>query len=358
MILDLPSPQPAADQCVASDSVSVARASEARRAGRFPAAVDILACVISLHPDDADAWFELGASKSALGARAEARQAYLRALDLAPANDDARIGLARLAWWDGDRAAAAGWLASVSAPRQSDPEVLDLQKSIASAPASTAVWRVDLGVAQSTLTQDLPDWKEARASFFRRDGGAGFGLALEYARRFEREDLYVEAQATRVAADITWSLALGGAPKADFRPEVSIRIGAEKALGQWQLGGYLSRSEYAAGPVGKLDLRAVRALGASAQLFLQGGVVNDENGESHLGYGVGASWTPAAALTLDASWSDGVESSDGATADVRALNAGAAFDLTPQLRIRAGLSHEMRDAYDRTEASLSLARTF
>jgi tetratricopeptide (TPR) repeat protein len=360
MVADLP-PQLADSvpaQCANASDVSVAHAADARRAGRFAEAAQAAQCVLSGYPDDADAWFELGAAKSALGARTEARQAYLRALDLAPANDDARLGLARLAWWDGDAAAAQTWLASVSDSRRQDPEVLDLQKTIADVPASSAIWRADIGLAQSTLTQDLPDWKEVRASLFRRDGDTGFGLALEHARRFEREDLYIEAQATHQVGPITWSLALGGTPKADFRPETSIRLGAETSGKQWQVAGYLSRAEYAAGPVAKLDLRAVRNLGDTAQLFLQGGVVNDENGENHFGYGIGANWRASSGLTLDAGWSDSAESSDGATVEVKAFSAGATFEISETLRVRTGVTREMRDAYDRTEASLALARTF
>lgn len=361
MIADLP-PQladSAPAQCANASDVSIASAAEARRAGRFGEAAQIAQCVLSRYPSDADAWFELGAARSALDQRAQARQAYLRALDLAPANDDARLGLARLAWWDGDAAAARTWLASVSDSRKQDPDVLDLQKTIASgARPSTAIWRADLGLAQSMLTQDLPDWKEARVSLFRRAGATGFGLALEHARRFEREDLFIEAQATHQIGPVTWSLALGGTPRADFRPETSVRLGAETSGAQWQFAGYLSRAEYAAGPVAKLDLRAIRNLGDTVQLFLQGGVVNDENGENHFGYGVGANWRLASAVTLDAGWSDSAESSDGATVDVQALAAGAAFEISDTLRVRVGVTHEMREAYDRTEASLGLARTF
>jgi YaiO family outer membrane protein len=352
------SAQSGSAQCAVAGDVSVSRAAEARRAGRFSQAAQIASCVLSRYPSDADAWFELGASKSALDQRAEARQAYLRALDLAPTNDDARLGLARLSWWDGDRTAANTWLASISDARKQDPEVLDLQRTINTAEKPAAAWRADLAIAQSQLTQDLPDWKELRASLYRREGATGFGLALEHARRFEREDLYIEAQATHQVGLTTWSLALGATPNADFRPETSIRLGAEAAHGQWQLAAYASRSEYAAGPVAKLDLRAVRNLGDTAQIFLQTGVVNDENGDNHFGYGVGAAWRLSSGPTLDAGWSDSAESSDGATVEVQAISAGAAFDISKTLRVRLGLTHELRDAYDRTEASLALTRTF
>jgi YaiO family outer membrane protein len=355
---DLPPQLPDSAECSVEGEVSVARAAEARRAGRFSETAQIAQCVLSRYPSDADAWFELGAAKSALDQRSDARQAYLRALDLAPANDDARLGLARLSWWAGDRAAANTWLASISEQRKQDPEVLDLQRTVDAAENPPALWRADLAVAQSKLTQDLPDWTQVNASLFRRQGKTGLGLALEHARRFDREDLYIEAQATRQIGPATWSLALGGAPDADFRPETSVRLGAETAHGPWQLAAYASRAQYAAGPVAKLDLRAVHSLGDNAQLFLQTGVVNDENGDNHFGYGLGASWRLASGPTLDAGWSDSAESSEGFTVEVQAITAGAAFDLSETVRVRIGLTHEMREAYDRTEAGLTLARTF
>src|SRR5262245_5362744 len=115
MFFDLPiEPQAgAAIECAAHETASVAAASQARRNGEFAEASRRAGCVIQLHPDDSDAWFELGAAKFALGERGEAKNAWLRALDLAPSNDDARLGLARLARADGDVGAARRWLASI-----------------------------------------------------------------------------------------------------------------------------------------------------------------------------------------------------------------------------------------------------
>jgi len=358
MIADLPPQVAAIVQCDVAGTLSVARAAEARHAGRPAEAVAIAQCVLERYPSDADAWFELGAAKSALDQRAGARQAYLRTLDLAPANDDARLGLARLAWWEGDRASSKNWLSSMSAARRQDPEVLEFQRTLNTAEAPTVHWRADLAVAQSKLTQDLPDWTEGRASLFRREGSASLGFSVEYARRFEREDLYVEGQATQQFAGATWSIAYGGAPDADFRPETSVRIGAETTSGPWQFAVTVARSEYSAGPVSKLDLRAVYDFGNAAQVFLQTGVVNDENGDNHFGYGLGANWRLPSGPTLDAGWSDSAESSEGFTAEVQAVTAGITFEISDSVRVRASLSHEVRDAYDRTEAGLSLARTF
>jgi YaiO family outer membrane protein len=360
MVVDLPPQTLDVVQCDAVGETSVARAAEARQAGRPAQAAAIAQCVLERFPSDADAWFELGAARSTLGLRATARDAYFRALDLAPTNDDARLGIARLAWWDGDHASARYWLSSISPARSRDPDALELRRSLDAAEAHAVNWRADLSVAQSSLSLNLPDWTEARASLFHRDGstGLGLGLAIEHARRFEREDLYVEGQATQKFGGAIWSIALGGASDADFRPQASVRVGAETATGPWQFAVTAARSDYDAGPVSKLDLRAVHSPGDAAQLFLQVGVVNDENGENRFGYGLGGRWRLPIGPTLDVGWSDGAESSEGFTVEVQAVTVGATFEVSDSVHIRAGLMHEMRDAYDRTEAALSLARTF
>lgn len=358
MHADLPQQPPGIIRCDVTSDASVARAAEARRAGRPSEALAIAQCVLERYPTDADAWFEIGAAKSALDQRAGAREAYLRALDLAPANDDARLGLARLAWWEGDRAGARNWLSSISAARSRDQELIEFQRALNTAGASSGVWRADLAVAQSKLTQNLPEWTEARASLFRRKGRAGLGIGIEYARRFDREDLYLEGQVSYKFGGANWSIAYGGAPDASFRPETAIRLGAETASGPWQFAVTAARAEYALGPVSKLDLRTVYDLGDAAQVFLQTGVVNDENDDNHFGYGLGANWRLRSGPALDVGWSDSAESSEGFTVDVQAVTAGITFELSDPVRVRFGVAHEMRDAYDRTEAGLSLTRTF
>ncbi len=358
MIFELPTPPEtnATGEC-AREVASVAAASQARRSGEFAKAALLAGCVLQVHPDEADAWFELGAAKYALGEKEEAQKAWMRTLDLAPANDDARLALARLTWADGDKAAARRWLASVSPVRRQGAEALELQAQLDSADQTPPVWRIDASVAQSSLTKGLPDWSEARVSAYRRHGSTGLGLAIEHARRFDREDTYFEAVATYAAGSVVWSLALGGTPEADFRPEQSVRLGGDHYGAEWDMGAAFSHAEYVAGQVDKVDVRLARELGP-LRLQATGVAVHDETGRNRYGYGVGAVWKATSALAFDAGWSNAPESSDGLTVNVRSAVLGATINLSEGLRLRAGLAHEMRDAYDRTEISAGLARTF
>lgn len=345
-------------RCETRIEVSVAQAVSARRAGRFAEAAGIAQCVLQLHPDDGDAWFELGAANAALDNRNEARRAFSRTLDLQPANDDARLGLANLAWRDGDSAGAQRWLASISAARQSDPDVRELQLALDQSGRPAASWRIDAGAAYSWLTQDLPGWTEARATVTRREGEHSIGASIEYARHFGVEDASVEILATREFGPLVWTLAVGGAPQADFRPELSARIGAEHYASDWYAGAAFTHADYAVGPVDKLDLRVARDVASALRLRASAVILSDENDESRAGYGLGAEWRAAPGLVLDAGWSDAPESSDGVTVDVRAAALGASFEVSPDLRVRAGVTQEMRDAYDRTEFSVGLARAW
>ncbi len=365
MIFDLqPPPEAAAPgRCAELQSVSVAGAAAARLAGRFADATELASCVLQIHPEDADAWYELGAASAAVDAREAARRAWLHTLDLAPANDDARLGLARLAWRDGDLAAARRWLNAISPARRNDAEAQVLEAALdQAAPSqgamSAILWRLDAGAARSTLSGGLPDWTEEHVSVFRREGATGLGLAIEHARRFDREDLYLELQATHKAGSLVWSLALGGAPDAEFRPERSIRLGVERYDERWQIGGAFTHAEYALGPVEKFDIRAAYDLGADFWVQASTVFVRDENGQGRSGYGLGATWRPIPDLAIDAGWSDAPESSDGTTVDVRSSVLAATFTFSPELHARFGVVHEMRDAYDRTEASVGLVRTF
>lgn len=101
----------------------------ARKAGRFAEAADRLRRVTELEPKNADAQVQLGLVLAARKSYEPARGAFRKALELAPLYDDARIGLARIAFWKGDLAEARRELAPLGArsPRNADAAALDRQ---------------------------------------------------------------------------------------------------------------------------------------------------------------------------------------------------------------------------------------
>ena len=126
MFADLP---PQIIECVAHteyaqpSDVILEEANAARLAGDLAGARCAIEGVLVSEPLNADAWVQLGFLRSATGEAKEAGAAFQRALGIAPDYDDAKIGLAQLAYRSGDVDGAREWLRRVSQARLQDPEV-------------------------------------------------------------------------------------------------------------------------------------------------------------------------------------------------------------------------------------------
>lgn len=322
--------------------------------------LEILEAQAAAEPDNADAWVRLGFARMADGDRGGARQAFERALAIAPAYDDARLGLAQLAYRTGDVVATQRWLAGIDAARrESDPEIVALSRALADAREADVAWRADVSASYSALSDDLDPWREATVSLARRSGDLWIGGGLELVERFGESDLYGEARLTQVASHGAWSVALGGADEPLFKPEAQARLEyATPEDRRWRFAGALSLAEYQVGPINRLSILASRAAGDALRVSVRGVTVKDELDDIRFGYGAGVAWNFSGGAGLELAWSDAPESSDGATVDVQSLALIGAVALTPSLRLRAAISRERRDAFDRTEFTLALARTF
>lgn len=131
-ILPLPgTPQPADLEALYSEGV------EARHAGRFEQAVELLREAATLDPENADVQVHLGLALAGLGDLDAAEAALERALDLAPDYHDARVGLARIAMRREDPDEAERRLAPVldEAPEYEDAvslseQITDLRQAL------------------------------------------------------------------------------------------------------------------------------------------------------------------------------------------------------------------------------------
>lgn len=349
---------PPAQVCVIeAEAPSVQAARAARFAGDYPRASRLLACVLADNPQSADAWVELGFAESAAGRDEEAQAAFLRALEAAPDYDDAKFGLARLAYRAGDARAAQAWLDRMSAARAGDPEVISLRRAMAAAPR--AQWRWDAFLAYSSLSNDLAPWRDASLAVTRRSGRSSVGVTIERAQRFGASDVFGELRYSREFRAGTWGLAAGGASGAHFRPEAALRFEyATREDRAVAFGAALTLARYRVGQVDQLALRASRRVAQPLQLSITGILVRDETDQMRSGYGAGAVWSVNRWMVIDAAWVDAPESSEGVTIDVRSASVGVAADIRPNLRVRLGLTREERDAFDRSEFALSVTRTF
>lgn len=350
-------PDPAAIAVQAEPQSLYQSAVADRLAGRPAEAVPKLEQVLAVRPDDVDARLNLGLALLALGRLDAAEAAFLDVTRRAPAYVDAWVGLARTWQRRGDLPAARRASSEAARLAPGDRDVLALQVSLEPPP----VWRLDMGVARSRLSGGLPDWTEMRVSVSHRlgeDWSAGAGL--EVTERFDNTDVYVEARLDRTIDGGGVYLALGGAPDADYRPEIAFAAGGQVGLTS-RISATMDASvaQYPGGTVIGLHPGVqVNLPGDRVQLSARWINVRDENGVHRSGYTALARWQATDRAAIRAGYADAPESSEGATVDVRAWNIGADLDLTDRLTLRVGLLSEERGAYDRSELSLGLGWRF
>ena len=338
-----------------------AAAVEARTSGRTGEALAAFDKLSRERPNDADVWLNLGLTNLALHRYPAADQAFEAALRLAPSYRDARIGYARSALFSGRTALARDRLAALS----DDAEVRALREQIAtSLRDQPAAWRLDLAHARSELSGGLGHWSSTTASLGYRKGHDTLAGSVERTTRFGRTDVFVEALGARsLASGADVWIAIGGAPDANYRPDISVRGGGSKAVktqGDWnvRLGADAGWARYAIGDVRSLQPNLVLAWKDRLTLTGRGFLTLDERDDFRRGYAVRGEWRAAERLRLYAGWADAPESSEGRTVTVQAVSAGAAVDLGERLTLQAGFTHELRDAYDRDEVALALTTRF
>lgn len=354
MIVAPPEPAPV----VQVDPQSLYQAAVADRlAGRQAEAVAKLEQALAVRPDHVDARLNLGLALLALGRLDEAEIAFLAVTRQTPDYVDAWVGLARVEQRRGDLPGARRAAGEAVRLAPENAEVRALQASLASPPS----WRVEIAGARSRLSAGLPDWTEARVSVSRRLGeGWSAGGAVEVTERFDDTDVYLEARLDRAFDGGDVYVAVGGAPDANYRPEIALVAG-----GSMRLTGRLSATldasvaRYPTGTVTGLH-PGVRVDLPGDRVQLSGRWINvrDENGDHRSGYAIQGRWQATNRLAFRTGYADAPESSEGATVDVKAWNLGTDLDVTERLTLRIGFLSEDRGAYDREELSLGLGLRF
>jgi YaiO family outer membrane protein len=347
-----------------SPNDTYATAVAARIDGRTREAIAAFEQLAKDRPRDADVWLNLGISYGAAKRYVQAERALQQSLALAPSYPDAQLAYARVAWFRGDFPAARARLAALLAgPPQAEAQALSRQIAAAEAAQPTA-WRIDLTLSRSRLTRGLPDWSTQAANLSRRfPGHWGVGFGVEHTRRFGVSDTFVEAVVAPESSRFTEAyVAVGGAPDADYRARVAVRSGvAVEALrpGPWslRLGADVGWSRYRVGDVYTVQPFVV-VTRRGANVTLRSVNTLDEHKTYRRGYAVRLDGAVAPRLRLSAGWADAPESSDGVTVKVRAASAGAVFDLNDSTTLRLDATHDMRDAYDRDEAAISISKRF
>ncbi len=233
-----------------------------------------------------------------------------------------------------------------------------------SAPVETPPqWRIDVNVAQSELTEDLPPWRETSLALGRRFNDDWAATArLEASERFGRDDVYGEVRVDRALGEASSAyLSVGVGPDAEFRPEAALRFGGAA----WIAGSLDARTmlqvdlDWARYPTGETQALKIGAEQwfADGRASVNGRLIGlvDEQGDERSGFALGGSWRALDRLELRATYADAPESDEGFTVDVRALALGATLEVSDTFSLRAWVTQEEREPYARSELSLGAA---
>ena len=323
---------------------------------RHSQAVDRLERVLVQHPPDVDARLNLGLSLLVLDRIAEAEAAFLAVLEQTPGHADAEVGLARAAERRGDRAAAREHGARAMALSPGREDIATFRRGL-----NDVACRVDVDASRSRLSGGLADWTETCVGASRAlAGGWTVGGAVERTERFGRTDVYLERRLERcldrrlAGGDV--SVALGGTPDADYRPEIVLLAGGSARVAPGLRATLdASAGRYASGSVESLHPGLTADLfGDRLELAVRWNFW-DETDRHRDGYAARAAWRVADRFRRSAGRSDAPESSEGVVVDVAVTTFGAAFDLTDRLTLRLGAVDEDRGSYERGQISPDIA---
>lgn len=228
------------------------------------------------------------------------------------------------------------------------------------APAAP-VWRADFDVAQSKLSNGLPEWREESVSLARRFDGATISARLEHVQRFGRHESYGELRVDRAFSD-AWSgyLAIGGGEDVVFRPEAALRLGAAAETGAaTTLIANIIATEYASGPSQAVKLGLEHRLWRDrVALDVRWIGVSDPDGALETGFSLGGAWRGAGRFSFRVNYADAPEFDGQGMAQIQTASLGAALDLNDATSLRISMTAEDRPTYARSEASLGVMRRF
>lgn len=321
-VLALAPPLPAAAQ----EQDLYAQARDARLAGEPAEAVGLLNRWVVDHPDDVDAMLQLGLAYLALGRLDDAERQFAAVLAAAPDYADAREGLARIA------------------QRRSDQSRL----------------RSELSIDAGTSLVEGPgrDWVDAGLQFATAiDPQATISGDGTYFRRFGLEDVELGAGLTLQMDQNVWLRMEGRAtPKADFRPEVSLGLGADWRLTQGPSATVITadvrHQEFPAQAVTTISPGIVQYL-ADGRVWVTArvsGLLAEGDDDLRLGWLGRIDYAPAERYRMFGGFARGADTELGVVSKVTNVFGGAELPLSETVSLMLSAAQEWRAAgADRTD---------
>lgn len=338
----------------------------ARENSQFDVAISSLERLLSLNPNNADARVLLGFSYLANGQNEQARQSFESALVIASGYQDARYGLAQVAFREGDKTQALELLDTVLAAQPDNTDARLLVEKINAPPPKR--WRLDVGTEVHTLTGGRPRWYEASTALsYQFEQGTTVSGSSRVANRGANTDTQLQIRTDHVFSPEFSAYGLfAGVPHANFLAPFSIGIGATwrltegtETFGPLLLNLNMRRDFYAAGPITAMR-SGLKLFVFDDQLAMSADWLHsrDELGTFTNGYSIKVDMNATDQLRGFAGYSYSPEISGATTVTTQSIFAGLSYDLNDTTTLRGSYAHEMRQAFDRDTFNLGLSYRF
>ena len=218
--------------------------------------------------------------------------------------------------------------------------------------------RVDFSASQSELTGSMSDWIEITMALSQIEEQQNFTLLFEQSRRFGQSDLYGEMRYGARVERADAYIAIGGAPDADFRPELAIKAGLAwpvAAPRRWLFDSEISL--YTEGVV-KVVRAGVEQDFSWRETTVQVRAIAVEDDGVYAGFTTSAEMRLAPGCRWRVGYTDAPEVWRGTVLRVKSFNTAALIELGDRFSIRIDAATEDRGAYNRHTISLGGAWRF
>lgn len=354
--------QPAA---TASIPIDYDRAVQARQAGHPNEALRILDRLRAAKPQDADIALQRGLALFQAGRRGEAKVEFRRTLLLAPTYDEARVGLARIAYGRGENDSAAAQLEPLAA--RGVPEARELLEQVQAAiKAVPPDWQVDVSTAYSSFKDGRADWVDvAIGARYRLSPTVRLTGSIQPSHRFGRTEVYSELGAeVDLAPNASVHGSVGFTPDADFRPGWRVSAGTRVKVREGDSATVVlfdvTQASYAVGDVQTLT-PGIEQYFAGGRAWVTGQWINlvDENGRMRTGWSLRGDTLATDRLRLYAGYAHTPDTSAGRTIRTKTVFGGAAYNLSDRFSLNLSLAHEDRSiGSDRNVVALGFGAAF
>lgn len=332
--------------------------------GIYDEAIETANTVLVLEPESIEARNLLGRVYYYQRAYNQARQSYHEALQRESQNLEALVGIYDVELASGNNETAEAVLLEAEAIDSSHIDVV-ARRLREIQPISRPHELITNFEVSSFDRSFIDQWYDRALEYrFRADSGNQFYLRGQHSHRFGSHDTLWEA-GSRIdrKGSLPLELAVAITDDSDFLPEQRLRIGtqillnpASESFGSTTLGIAYTGAKYQSGTVDTYRLNFTHyMLGFNGWLTPGLAWVNDENGDTTLGWTLGIHWQINPRLLAGYNYGDAPETENSITTETSSNHVYVRYKLSDAATLRLDLSRNARQrSYTREAAALTL----